>query len=137
LKWFGVRHPTSDVGHLFLFPALSAIVSLVFTIFLVHPVKAYVAWKKLKTMLTACLDQGVKYFVSRPLRRLRLSRRALEKREFNLSFLRVAVIKKGPSPQAGSLLFIYTGSVDMNIRFSSSCLAWRLKACFRPGVRYS
>jgi hypothetical protein len=32
------------------------------------------------SMLTACLGQGVKYFVSRPLRRLRLRHRVLEKR---------------------------------------------------------
>ncbi|EFI34238.1 hypothetical protein Dthio_PD1589 [Desulfonatronospira thiodismutans ASO3-1] len=50
-------------------------------------------------------------------------------------------MKKGLPHQAGSLLFIYTGSVDMDIIpfplvFSSSSLALRLKGRFGPGVRY-
>jgi hypothetical protein len=84
---------------------------------------------------------GRKIFCLSPSPRVARGAEPTEKREVIFSFLRVAVMKKGLPPQAGSLLFIYTGSVYMNIisltpTFSFSCLALRLKACFRPGVRY-
>ena len=48
--------------------------------------------------------------------------------------------EKGSPPQAGSLLFIATGSVDMNIRFLPPALLSAGPASLglrRPGVRYS
>ena len=54
-------------------------------------------------------------FVSRPLEDSVEPQSLGEERVFIFSFLRVAAMKKDLSPPAGSMLFISTGSVDMNI----------------------
>ena len=77
--------------------------------------------------------------MNRPLEDSLKSPRSLRKAGI-FSFLRVAVMKKDLPPLRGSLLFIYTGSVDMNIRFLPSALLSAGPASLglrRPGVRYS
>jgi hypothetical protein len=70
----------------------------------------------------ASSGSGVRHINSRPLQES-LGSQSSQRREVIFSFLRVAVMKKGLPPQAGSNLFIATGSVDMNIilLFLHSC----------------
>ena len=94
------------------------------------PVKAYVAGKRLNTNDFASPDSDVRHFYSRPLQEsLEPQSLGEERRHFFIALSRGN--EKGSPPQAGSLLFIATGSVAMNIKFlspafSSSCLARRL-----------
>ena len=94
------------------------------------PVKAYVAGKRLNTNDFASPDSDVRHFYSRPLQESLEAQSLGEERSHFFIALSLGN-EKGSPPQAGSLLFIATGSVDMNIKFlspafSSSCLARRL-----------
>ena len=69
---------------------------------MVHPVQAYVAGKRLNTMLTACLSQDIRYFCLSPASETPLEVQSFGEESKFFSFLRVAVMKKGLPPQAGS-----------------------------------
>ena len=103
---------------------------------MVHPAKEYIAGKKLKAMLNVCLGQGIRNYYLSPTSKTPLEAQGLGEER---SYFFIALIRrneKGSPPQAGSLLFIATGSVDMDI--SDLLLPCSVSlGLLRPGVRSS